>query len=473
MSQKYLIHSNNIIKRSLKASLYFFITFNEHFKNDYIRKGLIMGLLDEINKQRKTDKKVDNKVVTEISYPTGFSPLDYANGVQVTAYDDYDMPIETNDMLGIVGGSKVTIIGISGTGKSALAIEIAGSCIHMFKDNSCVQHADIEGATSMQRPMKILRLPPSLLKKTYELFHDKAAEDIVDLFKTHCLIKLENKNKYTYNTGVRNLYGDIIYELYPSASIIDSFAMFKSKDIDLGVKEVKDITNNMMAARSAQFNKGILSQMISYGKKANVSIITVNHINANVNTSFIPKPSQHMYLSQDESIPGGTASLYLANNIIKLKLLKKYITDKPETMEYGIPGFLVDARFIKSRTNSANVPVELVFDHRSGRFSKTLTLLHYAVKHELLQGSSRSLYLPGLPSSKFTKKTFEDTVKKSPDILLALYEACLPKLQSMLSTDYGKFSEESSKEKYDAMYMALEEHQRDVEGYKKQGWLDF
>jgi len=432
-----------------------------------------LGLLDKINKQRKSENKIDTKVVTEISYPTGFLPLDYANGVRATAYDNNDRVIGHYDLTGVVGGSMITVIGITSTGKSALAIEMSGSGIHKFGDNSAVQHADIEKATTMQRPMKILRLPPSLLKRTYEIYQDKAAEDIVDLFRSHCLVKINNSKEMTYNTGVKNLYGDEISELYPSFLLIDSFAMFKSKDMDMAVKEVKDITNNMVAARSAQFNKNILSQMLTYGKKANVGMIAVNHINANVNTSFIPKPSQQMYLSQDESMPGGTASLYLANNILKLKLLKKYIADKPDTMEYGIPGFLVDARFIKSRTNSANVPVELVFDHRSGRFSKTLTLLHYAIKHELLKGSNRAYYAPGLERVKFTKKTFESVVTKSPEVLLALYETCLPKLQSMLSTDFGKYNEESAKEKMDTIYTALEEHQKDVEEYKKKDWLDF
>src|SRR5690606_15996824 len=112
-------------------------------------------------------------------------------------------------------------------------------------------------------------------------------------------------------------------------------------------------------------------------KKANVGIIAVNHINQDVNTGFLPKANQHMYLSQGESMPGGMASLYLANNIIKLRLIKKYLADKPDTMEYGIPGFLVEAKYIKSRTNASDIPIELVFDHRKGGFSKTLTLFNF------------------------------------------------------------------------------------------------
>jgi hypothetical protein len=434
-----------------------------------------MGLLDMINKQRKADKKVDNRVVTEISYPTGFLPLDYANGVRVTSYDERDRPVSHTDLIGFVGGTKNTVIGLAGTGKSALAIEMAASGIHKFGRMSAVQHADIEMATTMQRPMKILRLAPSLLKDTYEIYRDRAAEDILDQFMTQCKVKIANPKEFSYDTGVKDLYNQNIHELYPSGFLIDSFAMFKSKEVDLGAdkKKVEDVTHNMIAAQAAKFNKGVLSQMLNYGKKANVSIISVNHLNVNVNTGFLPKPSQHMYLSQDETMPGGQATIYLANNIIKLKVITKWNSDKPEKWDYAIPGFLVEARLLKSRTNASNVPIELIFDHRRGGFSKTLTLFHYAWKNNLLQGSG-SLYVPGLVRTKFTRKTFESMLEKDDELMLALYETCLPSLQSMLSTDLGQpTGNESSSERLDAMYLALEEHEKDIEGYKKQGWVDF
>jgi hypothetical protein len=433
-----------------------------------------LGLLDLIQKQRKADKKVDDTVVTEISYPSGLLPLDYANGVRVTSYDANDRPTTTTDLIGIVGGTFVTVIGISGTGKSALAIDMAVAGIHRFGEMSAVSHFDLELASTIQRPLTITRLKPSLLKKTYAIYRDRGAEDVVDVFKTHCEMKLENRKLFTYNTGIHDVYGDEIHELIPSFGLMDSFAMFKSKEITLDKKDVDAITNNMQGATSAKFNKAILSQMLAYGKKANVGIIAVNHIMQDVNTGFLPKASQHMYLNQGETMPGGTASLYLANNINKLKLLKKYIDGKTDTMEYGIPGFLVESKYIKSRTNASNVPVELIFDLRKGGFSKTLTLLHYAVKNNILLGSNRAHYIPGLESVKFTKKTFKDVVQNSPEILEGLYEACRPYLEAMLSTDTGRMNAvESESEKVDSMFLALEDHQRDIEFYKEQGWTDF
>jgi len=434
-----------------------------------------MGLISKIDGLRKNEKKIDDRIVTEMSYPSGLLPLDYANGVRVVSYDENDRPVHKTDLIGFVGGSKITTIGLSGTGKTALAIELAATGIHMFGDKSGVQHADIEKASTMQRPIKILRLPPSILRETYAMDRDMAAEDIVDKFMSHCKVKLDNRKEYTYDTGVYNLYNERMYELYPSAMLIDSFAMFKSKEVDLmAAKKVEDVTHNMIAAQAAKFNKGVLGQMVAYGKKANVSIISVNHLLPSVNTGFLPKPSQHMYLSQDEMMPGGQATIFLANNIIKLKVMTKWNIDKPEKMEYGFKGFLIEARLLKSRTNSSNIPIELVFDGRRGGFSKLMTLFHYAYTNKIIQGSPNSMYLPGYTRTKFTRKTFEESVERDPELIEALLHACLPSLETMLSTDYGdNTNEESSSQRLDAMYMAIEEHEKDVEDYKKRGWLDF
>ena len=430
--------------------------------------------MDMINKQRKTEKKNDDTVVTEISYPSGYLPLDYANGVRVTSYDKNDRPIAKTDQIGIVGGTFVTFIGMTGTGKTALAIDHSVAGIHKFGDMSGCSHFDLELASTIQRPLTVTRLKPSILKETYKIYRDKGAEDVVDIFKSHVDVKLDNRKLFTYNTGIRDIFGDEIFEMYPSFGLIDSFAMFKSGDVSLDNKGVDGVTNNMQAAQAAKFNKAVLGQLLAIGKKANVGINAVNHINQDVNTGFLPKAAQQMYLNQGESIPGGTASLYLANNINKLKLLKKYLEDKPDTMEYGIPGFLVESKWIKSRTNAANRPVQLIFDHRKGGFSKTLTLFHFAVLNEILLGTNRAYYFPGLESVKFTKKTFKDVVLKSPEILEAMYEACLPYLEAMLSTDTGRMNKvESESEKMDSMFLALEDHQRDVEFYKNQGWTDF
>lgn len=433
-----------------------------------------MGLMAMINNQRKVEKKIDTKVVTEMSLPSGLLPLDYANGLRVTAYDQNDRPISRTDLIGLVNGSNTSIVGISGTGKTALGIDISVAPIHAFGNKSYVHHADIEQATTMQRILKATKLPPSLLKETYEIYRDRGAEDILDQFKTHCQIKLDNIKQFTYNTGVRDMYGEYIHEIYPSSLLIDSFALFKSKEIDLLQKGVDDITNNMRGAQDAKFNKAVLNQIIYLGKKANVNTIMINHINQDVNTGFMPKPSMHMYLSQGESLPGGQAALFLCNNLLKLKLLKKFNADKAESMEYGVPGFMVEARYVKSRTNATNIGTDLIFDHTQGRFSKTLTLLHFAVKNNILLGSPRSLYIPGLESVKFTKKTFRDQAMRSPEVMQALYEACLPNLEAMLSTDLGNLGKvESDKERFDSIMNLYEENVRDMEVYRQHGWVNF
>ena len=436
-----------------------------------------LGLLGRINDFRKSNKKIDDIVTTEMMHPYGLAPLDYINGYTVTTYDEFDQPVMQTDLIGGVSGSLTTVIGNTGTGKSAIGAQMSAAPIYRFKLNTAVNHYDIEQASSLQRIMMGLKIPPSILKHTYQITRDRGAEDIVDHFIDHCMTKINNRKEFTYNTGVYDVFGNEIIEMYPSSALLDSFALFKSKKLDLGEKSVDDVTNNMVGAQAAKFNKGVLIQMLGYAKKANVSLFSINHIDQNVNTSFLPKPSQQMYLGQDEHMPGGQASLFLANNILKLKYMKKYDISKPDTMEYGIPGFIVEARYLKSRTNASNIPVRLIFDQRVGSFSKTLTLLHFAIENSVLQGSATSMYIPGLESVKFRKKNFMDVAAKSPEILMALYEACMPNLRALLSNDTrGLARSESDSDRFDAYTLAIEESIRDAEFYKKNnfdklGWV--
>ena len=56
-----------------------------------------------------------------VCYSTGIPTLDYQLGYTLVSRDENDNIINTHDSLGLVGGSFITIIGKSGTAKTALA----------------------------------------------------------------------------------------------------------------------------------------------------------------------------------------------------------------------------------------------------------------------------------------------------------------------------------------------------------------
>lgn len=140
---------------------------------------------------------------------------------------------------------------------------------------------------------------------------------------------------------------------------------------------------------------------------------------------------------ENEAISGGRASLYLANNVIRLKNKGMLKPDK----DYHINGLIVDVTFYKSRTNASNVSCELIFDKQNG-FSPALTLCHYAINNNIIKKKGNKYIIPGHDDEPFAKYTFCEAAVKNPKLLSDLYDLCLPSLQGYLGYEQDQHDEE-------------------------------
>lgn len=99
----------------------------------------------------------------------------------------------------------------------------------------------------------------------------------------------------------------------------------------------------------------------------------------------------------------GTSSIFLADSLIKLEPGSKLEEDK----DFGIKGFTVKAKYIKSRSNSSGREMTLVFDQEKG-FDNLLTNVQYLKEAKLLQGSGHGYYIETAPTKKFKMKTVRE-----------------------------------------------------------------
>lgn len=283
---------------------------------------------------RKSQKKDDLNVTTPIAYPTGFLPLDYANGMKVQVFNNNDTVVEEYDSVGFVDGTMITVIADSGLGKTTLVEQMAVNIISPF-EKSFIVHEDIEQASMINRVYSICGKAPSWIKNHYMLCQDTHAEDIVDRFIDHAKMKLNNRKDYSYISGLRDIFGNPISRLIPTVVIIDSLAVMRSEDGsisdpgDVNAKNKDDIdtiTSNMSGARNAKFNSDLFKQLLPYAKKANIILFIVNHITRKPELGFVKSARDLIGLGEGESIPGGRASIYLANNVIRL-FFGRYISN--------------------------------------------------------------------------------------------------------------------------------------------------
>lgn len=400
---------------------------------------------------RASNKAFDSEVSTPVAYPTGFMPLDYFNGQRVKVFDENDNLIEEYDSVGLVEGTMITIISDPGLGKTTLTQQCAVEISSGF-ENSFINHEDIEQASHINRVYNITGMKPRWIRNHYALYQDTHTETFISRFMDHARTKLNNRKIFEYDTGLKDMFGEPIKRLIPTIVILDSLAVMRSEDASFDAEgkskikdDIDDTTNNMQGSRNAKFNSEMFKQILPFAKRANIILLIINQITRKISTGFIPQARDLVGLGENETLAGGRASLYLANNVIRMKNKGMLKPDK----DYGINGNIIEATYLKSRTAATNVPFELIFDKQNG-FSPALTMLHLLLKEDKCKKTGNKYYLDGLKDITFTKKNFCEVALEHPELLNRLYDLCLPIMQKNLSVDTGLGNSETEDEQEEA-----------------------
>lgn len=389
-----------------------------------------------------------------VPYKTGLDLLDYRLGYKLVAKDMDENIIGNHDAIGVVGGSFITLIGKSGTAKTAMACKMAANIVKPYK-NGLVIHFDLEGAMTLTRYRNLTNLTNKELNEHIILKSDRTyLENITDTIMAITQEKAKHKKDYTYTTEFKNEFGENMDLYVPTVFVIDSIPQLSMKPEQKKVKAKKgsgeedymvdniELGKNTYAMRVARDLTQFFKQYLSIIREYNITIISINHIHPKIqiDNPFAKSQAQVLYLKQDEQLPGGTATVYYANTIIKNVAVG---STKANIEEDGYAGFTVKSEIIKSRTNISGVSVPLVYDQNTG-FSNERSLLYYA-KEELgiLNGGRRnSRYIGDNKDVRFDELNFVEEFKR-PEVKQVLMDAVQPHLEAMLfgTSDVGEFGD--------------------------------
>ena len=378
-----------------------------------------------LDKLRSEDKKgLFSSSQVSINYNTGFLPFDYLNGYKVKVVDKKENIIDEYAATGLTGGTFVTVIGKSGVAKTTFVIQTAFNMVRKFTDNAFVMFYDLEQATNYTRIKNITGATQEELDNKFVLRQEKNyIEDIFDSIISIANAKEANKKEFQYDTGLLDEFGNKIVAYVPTIVIIDSIPTLASKETD---DEMKGGTD---AARMAKVIKQFYSRLMPIIKTYNITIFTINHINAKMEiNAFTKTQPQVMYLKQDESLPGGVAPIYYANTLIKFVSSTKF---KKE--DDGFDGFMVRAELLKSRTNKAGQSCNLVYNQVAG-FDPILSLFQCALDNDFVDGRNPYKYFKINKDVKFDSRKFKQLCIENEEIRNTLYDSLNPYLNSLLST---------------------------------------
>lgn len=358
------------------------------------------SLLDALKKQDK--KGILRQNITSIGYKTGLLPLDFKNGYQVNSTDKDGNVIKRWANIGLFGGSFVSIIGKSGTAKTAFCVQAAAEICREYKESE-IYHLDLEGSSNMSRIMTLTGYSVDEIKEKYFYFNDyQYIEDIFALVCNMADYKCSNADQYSVETNKLNECGETQKTLCPTVIIIDSLPMVMTKDLE-GDTDMAGLTYD---ARKARWISQFYRRLRPVIQRANIIIMVINHINDKVDTNPMAKTqAQIMYLKQNEALPGGYAPIYLTQTLLKFVQCGKYTEEKD-----GFNGFNIRCEFIKSKTNFAGTSCNIIFDMANG-FDKYRTLLEYAKEVGVLAGRNPYSYFLSNQDLKFDSRHYSELCK--------------------------------------------------------------
>lgn len=366
------------------------------------------------------------RVETEypVSYSTGFLGFDFRNGCIMQNFIPNKEPVEYFS-IGIQDGSMVMIIGRSGCGKTSWAIQSAANIVRKF-ENGTIFHDDIEAATTLDRKLTLTKFTEEELESKY--IHRNTgitAENFYERVKMIHDIKLSEREKFEYNTGIFDYYGNPIIKLEPTVYILDSLALLMPNTF----AEEEELSGNMSATAMARVNASVFKRIVPMLKAANIILLIINHINQKVEiNAFARTKSQVSYLKQGETLPGGNSPIYLSNVMIRLDDNTKLTDDK----EFGINGSLVDFGLVKSRSNKAgNDVVTLLFNQEEG-YDPILSLFILLKQKNMINGQGLGMYLGDRNDLKFSQKTFKNKLADNIELQTLFSSLCFEVLKEYL-----------------------------------------
>lgn len=389
-----------------------------------------------INALRENAPKGENYFdcnASVISYKTGNPILDYYLGYKVRVFDGDNNIVDEYPSIGITAGCFVTVIGKPSTAKTTMVEAIAANIVRPFENGSVI-HFDLEQSANYSRIQAITKLRMKDMEDGKYILRQEM-NTISDIKKTIIRLyreKTTNPDKYQYNTGKKDEFGNDIILYVPTVIIIDSIATLStelnedSKKDYVKIEEVSSQTDRMrLTGEISRF----YTESLPYIRAANITVFAINQIKTNSSIGIIKSPAEILYLDQDETMPGGKAPQFYAHILWKNKAIG---SEKYTLEEHGFDGFGIEVKIIKSRVSQAGQNIFVVYDKVRG-IDSLRTSLAYAKDVGLLAGNKNKMYFIDDKDMSFSMVHCHDDFKARPELYKKLYSSIIPILETRLS----------------------------------------
>ena len=308
---------------------------------------------------------------------------------------------------GFAAGALTLIVGNPGTFKSALVGQVIATNQKKYRGQVLNIYMDSEQATTQQRLVNLgVKNPP------INPWPARSVEDVFKTIETLCAYKELNKKQDN-----------------PSIIAWDSLA----NTISDKEKDATDLDINKFIGLKARIISILLPKYIAKIEDYNIGLFVINQLREKINMGYLPTANDLRWIG-DKNMPGGNSVKFNAFHLLLLKVKGDLKAD-----EWGFHGVMLDAKFVKNKLFSPNIPITLVVDFNKG-VSNFWTNWHMLCETKRAT-SSAWCSLKTMPAVKFRKK--EALLKYNSDPAFKVEFDRL--VQETLKTEYlDKYSEGGS-----------------------------
>ena len=384
---------------------------------------LIRAFREKVKKEKDTRMTLESRC--GVGYPTGFHTMDFNNGMIIHVKNEEKGIDKKYFSVGIQDGTMTQVIGRSQSGKTTWCYTAAANIIRPFKTSSIFAD-NIERGMSWSR-MELLTGfdEKEILDRIIARDKGITVENFYRRIKMIHDLKLENQDKFSYDTGLLDNFGEPIIMLEPTVYILDSIPLLMPEKYtgEEGGEE-DQMSGQMSQTAGAKAITQMMRTIIPMLSAANIIVFVINHILPNVSADGRPKQSQLAFLDPGERLPKGESNVLLANAIIRFKDHTKLDSDKT----YHVAGKLVDVFFEKSRSSMPHRKSTLLYTYDHG-FDPLLSLFYFMKEDtNRIKGAGIGLYVDTLPDKKFSMGNFKDKFESDPELKAAFMTAAMQEL---------------------------------------------
>lgn len=361
-----------------------------------------------------------------VSYPTGITVLDYANGYWTTVTDEDGNEIVI-PVTGIQAGSMVSIISEVGGGKSTLSEQIGWNIVKPF-DDGLLYIIDCEKTVIRQRVTNLCQCdndePRIIITKQHT-----SIEDVLDAFKRVCDTKEAAGKKMMYEVKGKSYGEKSFWQYVPTVFIIDSLPSFNSSEYN-----VDDLGNNIDQMRASKDITRFYTNVLDRAWKYNVIFIVINHIRTNTNMNPYQTPPRGLLMlnPMTESLPRGSVAQFFSTTYFRIRTKKSaaYCED-----EDGFNGYKCEISLAKSKSNMVGTSFPVTFNLQKG-FDPVYSIYEFANSLGLVKGRNPYLSIEGV-SRKFNRKDFNTLMTGDKDFREEVLTVLKPYFEGLLGSQEG------------------------------------